>query len=102
MYPPFVKLALVRFSFPVHFEQGPMLLNSLAKLLREKGKQSGVRVLGPAPAPIALLRGRKRYQCLLKAEDWTALRRVYAEMLTKKPSGSEMRVSLDMDPVNMM
>lgn len=102
MYPPFVKLALVRFSFPVHFEQGPTLLSSFAKLLREKGKQFGVKVLGPAPAPIALLRGRKRYQCLLKADDWTALRRVYAEMVTQKTSGSEMRVSLDMDPVNMM
>lgn len=102
MYPPFVKLALVRFSFPLQSERGPALLNSLSKLLREKGKDAGVKVLGPAPAPMALLRGRKRYQCLLKADEWTALRRVYADILAELPSGSDLRVSLDMDPVNMM
>ena len=59
-------------------------------------------MLGPAPAPMALLRGRKRYQCLLKADEWTALRRVYADILAELPSGSDLRVSLDMDPVNMM
>ena len=102
LYPPFVKLALVRFSFPLQSEQGPAILGAFARLLREKGKDAGVRVLGPAPAPIALLRGRKRYQCLLKAGDWTALRRAYADVLAELPSGSGVRVSLDMDPVNMM
>ena len=102
LYPPFVKLALVRFSFPVQSTRAPAVLGTLAKLMREKGKSAGVRVLGPAPAPIALLRGRKRYQCLLKAEDWVSLRRVYADVLAELSLGSDMRVSLDMDPVNMM
>lgn len=104
-YPPFVKLALVRVSFPQQWQEGPALLNGLSLALRGAGREAGVTVLGPAPAPLARLQGRLRYQCLLKAADWQAVRRTYAQALHRVLPGAaprEWRVSLDLDPVNML
>lgn len=104
-YPPFVKLALVRISFVAEWKEGPALLHALAGALRQAGRENGVAVLGPAPAPLARLQGRLRYQCLMKAEDWQAVRAAYGRALRGAvPGGAlkELRVSLDLDPVNML
>ena len=104
-YPPFVKLALVRVSFPQEWKEGPGLLGALASALREAGREAGVTVLGPAPAPLARLQGRLRYQCLVKAADWQAVRRTYGRASRRTLPGvapREWRVSLDLDPVNML
>lgn len=104
-YPPFVKLALVRMSFPLDWKEGPGLLGGLAAALREAGRETGVAVLGPAPAPLARLQGRLRHQWLLKAEDWQAARRTYGLAARRALPGAvprELRVSLDLDPVNML
>lgn len=58
-------------------------------------------VLGPAPAPLPLLRGRRRFQCLLKAGDWQSIRALYAVLLPLA-SPPNLRISLDIDPVNML
>ncbi len=100
-YPPFMRLALVRMSHADTWKEAAAEQARLAAVLRTAGKEAGVVVLGPAPAPLALLRGRRRIQCLLKASDWGAVRKVYAALLNARPH-AEMRVSLDMDPVNML
>lgn len=101
-YPPFSRLALVRISFPVTWEHGPQTLIQLSRTLREEAAARGVRALGPAPAPIAMLRGRKRFHCLLKAADWPSLRAVYAKAGELATPGGELRVSLDLDPLSML
>ena len=63
-YPPFVRLALIRISYALNEQGGPPALNELAQALRVKAAELGVQLLGPAPAPLALLRGRKRFTCL--------------------------------------
>lgn len=101
-YPPFSRLALVRMSFPAAWEQGPQSLARLAQALREEAAARGVRALGPAPAPIAMLRGRKRFNCLLKAADWPSIRAVYARADALVTPGGELRLGLDLDPLNML
>lgn len=100
-YPPFVRLALLRISFPVDWKEGAAALEKLGKALREAARPLGVTALGPAPAPLAMLRGRRRFQCLLKAPAWGEIREVYAALLRAKVPSS-MRVALDIDPVNML
>jgi primosomal protein N' (replication factor Y) len=100
-YPPFVKLGLVRFSYPEDYELGGGKIMELARVLGSLGKQHGVKVLGPAPAPLSLIRGRRRYQCMLKAVDWISIRNVYYEM-SKRMTDRKVRLSLDLDPVNML
>jgi primosomal protein N' (replication factor Y) len=60
-------------------------------------------VLGPAPAPLARLRGRHRFQILLKGRDRDAVHGAAARLLdaaARLPRG--LRVAVDVAPVNMM
>ena len=98
-YPPFVKLGLVRASFPRDFELGQEMLLELARALRGV---EGVKVLGPAPAPIAVMRDRRRFNCLLKAADWPSIRQSYHKALKAIGTSSKLRLQLDLDPVDMM
>jgi primosomal protein N' (replication factor Y) len=100
-YPPFVRLALVRVSFDAKREDALAEISRLGHSLRAAGRELGVVVLGPAPAPISLLRGRKRFHCLLKAQDWPAIRTVYA-IAASGVDGNMLRLALDLDPVNML
>lgn len=100
-YPPFVRLGLLRASFPEGLAQGPGWLGGLAEVLRKTAAERGVRLLGPAPAPLAKLRGRMRFNCLLKAADWPSIRAVYAAGLgVKRPE--DCRLALDLDPVSVL
>ena len=54
-----------------------------------------------ALAPLPVLRGRKRYYCLLKGQDWTPLRQIYFAALAA-PESRHLRIFLDLNPVNML
>lgn len=102
-YPPFVKLALIRISYPRDWKDGQNRVNALASSLRRHGRELGLTVLGPAPAPLSRIQGRMRFQCLVKADTWQNIRMTYA--LALRDAGTlphDMRVSLDLDPVNML
>lgn len=101
-YPPFVKLGLVRFSHPVNWEHGETALAGAAEILRHAAAKPGVRVLGPAPAPLSRIKGRKRFHCLIKAMRWQDIREAYGSLLRLSPRSSALRISLDLDPVNML
>lgn len=100
-YPPFVHLALIRISFAADYAEGPAVLAGLATALRAQGRAAGLTVLGPAPAPLALLRGRRRFHCLLKGHDWNALRALFAQ-IARTVDTRHVRLALDLDPVNML
>jgi primosomal protein N' (replication factor Y) len=101
-YPPFSKLALLRFSYPANWQQGEQKVQELGSLLRSRGKSYQVQVLGPAPAPLSRVRDRLRLQCLLKGESWTAIRGLAREAMQQAGSSSKLRISLDLDPVQML
>ena len=100
-YPPFVKLALVRISLPADRPEAE-LLAAFGTRIRALGLGAGVRVLGPAPSPLSVLRGRKRFQCLLKGDAWPAIRGVCAEMRKMLAGDKHVRMSVDLDPVDML
>lgn len=100
-YPPFVHLAMIRISYAADCAQGPTAFSALASVLRALGRTAGISVLGPAPAPLALLRGRRRFHCLLKGDDWSALRHIYVQA-ARQADSRVLRLDLDVDPVNML
>ena len=100
-YPPFVRLALIRISCPAKMENTQDAVQALGKILRVAARESGVTLLGPAPAPLPFLRGRQRWHCLLKSADWAPLRCLFAAALEKTRNGP-LRLRLDLDPVNML
>lgn len=100
-YPPFVKLALVRLSLPVDQPEDE-LLAAFGARIRSLGQAAGVQVLGPAPAPLAVLRGRKRFQCLLKGRNWPDIRGVCIGVRDVVGGDRSVRMSVDLDPVDML
>jgi primosomal protein N' (replication factor Y) len=62
-----------------------------------------IEVLGPAEAPLAIIRGRARWRLLVKAPreiDLQAYLRAWLESLPKPPS--DLRLTVDIDPYNFL
>ena len=64
--PPYGRLAAVIASGPNESET-QRAASMLARIARAEEKNIGFQVLGPAPAPLKLLRGRHRFRLLFKA-----------------------------------
>jgi len=74
---------------------------AIADALRRAAEGRQVDVLGPAPAPLAKLRGRHRWHVIVKAEHGEAqevVRRALADLGEQAPS----TLSVDVDPVSLM
>jgi len=98
-YPPFARLALVRFE-ATDDELARSQAEKLAHAARGFGNPD-VEVLGPTAAPLARLRGRYRHRFLLRATDRARLHKV---LLGVARSGVDRRVrmAIDVDPVSML
>lgn len=57
-----------------------------------------LRILGPAPAPMSLLRGRHRRRFLVQAPKKYPLQAVLRDWLASAPEPASVRVQVDMDP----
>jgi primosomal protein N' (replication factor Y) len=62
----------------------------------------GIEVLGPAPAPLAVLRGRHRQRFLVKATRALRLQQVMRDWLTRVKLPSTVRVTVDIDPYSFL
>jgi len=62
----------------------------------------GVTVLGPAPAPLAMLRGRHRRRLLLKTRRDIAVQPLLAAWLARVEVPGDVRVQVDVDPVSFL
>ena len=62
----------------------------------------GVEVLGPAPAPLAILRGRHRRRLLLKTRRDIAVQPLLRAWLAKVAVPGNVRVQVDVDPVGFL
>ena len=58
----------------------------------------GAQVFGPAPAPIARIRGRHRVRLLVKAPKGAALQAAVAEWVGQLRLPAQMRLTVDIDP----
>ncbi len=101
-YPPFARMALVRISYPADYRDGPAAVSLFARALKAYAGKYGITPLGPAPAPLSMLRGRKRFNCLLKGGDWSGLRTLYAHLAQANPDSKKVRTSLDLDPLTTL
>jgi primosomal protein N' (replication factor Y) len=62
----------------------------------------GILVLGPAPAPLAILRGRHRRRLLLKTRRDMAVQPLLRAWLAEVPVSGSARVDVDVDPVSFL
>ncbi|MEM1151804.1 MAG: primosomal protein N', partial [Pseudomonadota bacterium] len=61
-------------------------------------RDAGAQVFGPAPAPIARIRGRHRVRLLVKSPKGVALQPALARWIAPVRGSSNFRVSIDIDP----
>ncbi|AWK88044.1 primosomal protein N' [Azospirillum thermophilum] len=96
--PPFGRLAalIVSGEDPAQVEKVAMDLGRAAP------RSDTVHVLGPAPAPLALLRGRHRRRLLLKAPRSVQVQPVIAEWLSRVEIPPAVRVQIDVDPYSFL
>jgi primosomal protein N' (replication factor Y) len=102
-YPPFAFLAAFAvsgLSEQAVSEQADMTARLLANLKSEQKVR--VEILGPVPSPIYRLRNRFRRQILLKAANRSDLHRLLATWRQQAAIASTVRISVDIDPVDMM
>ena len=68
---------------------------------RNRRRSRPFTLLGPAPAPLARLRGEHRVQFFLKGHRRGAMRDALREMLAEMPD-VRRRVTIDVDPLNVL
>ncbi|MEO6093499.1 MAG: primosomal protein N', partial [Novosphingobium sp.] len=61
-----------------------------------------VTILGPAPAPLALLRGRHRYRLLVNARRSAEVQRIIRAWLDPLRFPPGVRVAIDIDPYSFV
>ena len=103
-YPPFTRLALVRLSGPIE-ETVAREARRLAAVLEnlrtgDQDLRSRVRILGPAPAGLARLQGRFRWQILIKSCGRAPLGHLLQHLRRAwtPPPRSRLSLTLDIDP----
>ncbi|HJX10851.1 MAG TPA: primosomal protein N', partial [Candidatus Binatia bacterium] len=105
-YPPFSRLVNLCIDGPKVAEVESQA-KKLAEILRQRhGANSKYReqieILGPAPAPIAKLRGRYRWQLLLKGKQISALGEFASIARELLPRSRKARLHIDVDPFSML
>jgi primosomal protein N' (replication factor Y) len=94
--PPYGRMAGIILSSPdmkAVFDLGGWLARHSAPL-----GAVGAEVYGPAPAPIARIRGRHRVRLLVKAPKGAALQAALAQWLGPVKLPAQMRLAVDIDP----
>jgi primosomal protein N' (replication factor Y) (superfamily II helicase) len=71
-------------------------------LSRAAPQLPGITVLGPAPAPLAVLRGRHRRRFLVKAARGVRLQAVLRDWLSRIRLSGSARVQIDIDPYSFL
>ncbi len=64
----------------------------------ESMRQIGAQVFGPAPAPIARVRGRHRVRLLVKAAKSAPVQAAIARWIAQVPLKGDLRIAVDIDP----
>jgi len=96
--PPFARLA----AFVVSAPDADSADFAVGALARAAPRMPGVTVLGPAPAPLAVLRGRHRRRLLLQADRGVNLQAVLREWLAKVRFAGSTRLQVDIDPYSFL
>jgi primosomal protein N' (replication factor Y) len=102
-YPPFGSLVRIVVRGP-HERDAKLFAESVGDRLREAVTDQGGRanVLGPAPAPFARLRGKFRFQLLLRGPDGAALRAATRAATDDLKPPTDVQWIADVDPYDML
>jgi primosomal protein N' (replication factor Y) len=94
--PPYGRMAGIVLSSP----DVAQVFDLGAEMARRDGplREIGAQLFGPAPAPIARIRGRHRVRLLIKAQKGAPLQAAVARWLAQFRLPANLRLSVDIDP----
>lgn len=96
--PPYGRLAALILSGP----NAESVANFASDLARQAPMGEKIRVLGPAPAPLSMIRGRYRYRFLVKCTKDIQIQSVLGKWLQGRKVPNNIRLQIDIDPYNFM
>ena len=97
-YPPFAELAAILVS-SADRERAEAAAAQVGTGLR--GGPDGLRISGPAPAPLERLQGKWRFQILLRAADRRVLLAALEAAVPERPP-AQVQIAVDVDPQDLM
>jgi primosomal protein N' (replication factor Y) (superfamily II helicase) len=97
-WPPYGRLA----ALIVSGEDAREVDKAAIKLARAAPRDPAIELLGPAPAPLALLRGRHRRRLLLKSARQVNLQAYIRHWLASIDLPRSVRVQVDIDPYSFL
>ncbi|MBY8821490.1 primosomal protein N' [Sphingomonas colocasiae] len=96
--PPFGRYAGIIISS----EDQKLAQDTAARIGRTAPRVEGMAVFGPAPAPLAMLRGRHRFRLLVHARRALDVQDVIRDWLGALEWSPKVRVSVDVDPYSFL
>jgi primosomal protein N' (replication factor Y) len=96
--PPFGRLVALIVSAPGGEQAG----QAARQLVRAKPHAQGIEVLGPADAPLAVIRGRHRVRFLVKARRGAPAQDFVRRWLARVKLANQVRVTVDVDPQSFL
>jgi primosomal protein N' (replication factor Y) (superfamily II helicase) len=96
--PPFSRLAALIVSGP----DGAEVDRVAAGLARHAPRFDNVLILGPAPAPLSMVRGRHRRRFLIRAPKPVNMQRLLVDWLSAVPVNRKVRIQVDIDPYSFL
>ena len=102
-YPPFGSMVRLVIRGPVEAIAAQFALQLGERLTAALGEPTaGTRVLGPAPAPFARLRGKYRFQIQVQGPDGNVLRDVLRRIESEVHAPDDVQWIIDVDPLDML
>lgn len=102
-YPPFSALINVLIRDKDR-DRASSTAADVARELRTFAKESGIRILGPAPAPLSRIRNEYRFQVLIKALSRSRAREALDLAMDRVTADghNQRSISVEVDPMNLM
>jgi primosomal protein N' (replication factor Y) len=107
-YPPFARLINFRIegsNQKKSMEAAQEMGEWGRRMLKGRPDSKVIEILGPSPAPLVKLKGKYRYQMLLKGTQANLLHRFareLAERMKRQWAGRKITFSIDVDPISVM
>ena len=94
--PPFTKYASIIIS-----GKNKQKTENIAKILRRTCPKN-IKIFGPAPAPLFMIRGKVRWRILLKSNRKNTLNAEISEWLSQVKIPPDVKITLDIDPITFL
>ncbi|KHF39831.1 primosomal protein N' [Halalkalibacter okhensis] len=100
LYPPYVFMVLINISHP-ELTKVITVSEKIASFLKREMQESTTTILGPVASPLARIKDRYRYQCMIKYRNEPRLLETLREIqqhFIRDMNQGQLQVSIDMHP----